>query len=44
MISLYALTERLAPAGRAATAMTVLCAGGPLGTAAGQATSGSAPR
>jgi hypothetical protein len=28
MISLYALTERLAPAGRAAIAMTVLCAGG----------------
>lgn len=41
MISLYALTERLAPAGRAAVAMTVLSAGGPLGTAAGQALSGS---
>lgn len=41
MISLYALTERLAPAQRAALAMTVLCAGGPLGTAAGQALSGS---
>ncbi|MFE2069705.1 MFS transporter [Streptomyces sp. NPDC059467] len=40
MISLYALTERLAPAERAAVAMTVLCAGGPLGTAAGQAVSG----
>ncbi|MEU6356721.1 MFS transporter [Streptomyces sp. NPDC047072] len=40
MISLYALTERLAPARRAAFAMTVLCAGGPLGTAAGQAVSG----
>lgn len=40
MISLYALTERLAPAGRAAVAMTVLCAGGPLGTAGGQALSG----
>ncbi|WP_185149698.1 hypothetical protein [Streptomyces sp. Ag109_O5-1] len=40
MISLYALTERLAPAERAAVAMTVLCAGGPLGTAAGQAASG----
>ncbi|WP_210586200.1 MFS transporter [Streptomyces sp. GESEQ-35] len=40
MISLYALTERLAPAERATTAMTVLCAGGPLGTAAGQAASG----
>ncbi|MFD5074494.1 MFS transporter [Streptomyces sp. NPDC058371] len=40
MISLYALTERLAPAERAAVAMTILCAGGPLGTAAGQAVSG----
>jgi MFS family permease len=40
MISLYALTERIAPAERAAIAMTVLCAGGPLGTAAGQAASG----
>ncbi|MFF1453672.1 MFS transporter [Streptomyces sp. NPDC058274] len=40
MISLYALTERLAPAERAAVAMTILCAGGPLGTAAGQAISG----
>ncbi|MGW4908690.1 MFS transporter [Streptomyces sp. NPDC004270] len=41
MITLYTLTERLAPAERAATAMTVLCAGGPLGTAAGQAVSGA---
>ncbi|MFE2379507.1 MFS transporter [Streptomyces sp. NPDC059398] len=41
MISLYALTERLAPVERAAVAMTILCAGGPLGTAAGQAVSGS---
>ncbi|MCI3276763.1 MFS transporter [Streptomyces cylindrosporus] len=41
MISLYALTERLAPAERAAVAMTVLCAGGPLGAAVGQAVSGS---
>lgn len=40
MISLYALTERLAPARRAAFAMTVLCAGGPLGAAAGQAVAG----
>ncbi|MEU3520937.1 hypothetical protein ABZ770_37730 [Streptomyces sp. NPDC006654] len=40
MISLYALTERIAPAERAAVAMTILCAGGPLGTAAGQAVSG----
>nr|WP_186785335.1 MFS transporter [Streptomyces misionensis] len=41
MISLYALTERLAPTERAAVAMTILCAGGPLGTAAGQAVSGN---
>ncbi|MFE9768039.1 MFS transporter [Streptomyces sp. NPDC005808] len=41
MISLYALTERLAPTERAAVAMTVLCAGGPLGTAVGQAVSGN---
>ncbi|MFF4754469.1 MFS transporter [Streptomyces sp. NPDC002514] len=41
MISLYASTERLAPAERAAVAMTVLCAGGPLGTAGGQAVSGA---
>lgn len=41
MISLYALTERLAPVDGAAVAMTILCAGGPLGTAAGQAVSGS---
>ncbi|MGI5451677.1 MFS transporter [Streptomyces sp. CA-249302] len=41
MISLYALTERLAPVERAALAMTILCAAGPLGTAAGQAVSGS---
>ncbi|MET8953276.1 hypothetical protein [Streptomyces sp. NPDC004533] len=40
MISLYALTERLAPAERATVAMTVLCAGGPLGRAGGQAVSG----
>ncbi|MBG0850441.1 MFS transporter [Streptomyces spinoverrucosus] len=41
MISLYALTERLAPTERAAVAMTILCAGGPLGTAGGQAVSGN---
>ncbi|MFE7274044.1 MFS transporter [Streptomyces sp. NPDC057623] len=41
MISLYALTERLAPPERAAIAMTVLCGGGPLGVAAGQAVSGA---
>ncbi|MDQ0757581.1 MFS transporter [Streptomyces canus] len=41
MISLYALTERLGPAERAAVAMTILCAGGPLGTSGGQAVSGS---
>jgi MFS family permease len=40
MISLYALTERLAPTDRATLAMTILCAGGPLGTAAGQALAG----
>ncbi|MFJ9896182.1 MFS transporter [Streptomyces sp. NPDC091280] len=40
MISLYALTERLAPADRATAALTILCAGGPLGTATGQALSG----
>jgi MFS family permease len=40
MISLYALTERLAPPHRVAAAMTVLCAGGPLGTAAGRAAAG----
>ncbi|MET9081136.1 MFS transporter [Streptomyces sp. NPDC004237] len=41
MITLYALTERLAPPDRATTAMTVLCAGGPLGAAVGQAVSGA---
>lgn len=41
MISLYALTERLAPPERAAVAMTVLCGGGPLGVAAGQGVSGA---
>ncbi|MFD8814471.1 MFS transporter [Streptomyces sp. NPDC059627] len=40
MITLYALTEHLTPPDRATTAMTVLCAAGPLGTAAGQATAG----
>ncbi|WP_203655270.1 MFS transporter [Actinocatenispora rupis] len=40
MTCLYALTEQLAPPSRATTAMTVLCAGGPLGTAAGQALAG----
>ncbi|MEU6260969.1 MFS transporter [Streptomyces sp. NPDC047043] len=40
MISLYALTERLAPAERTAVAITLLCAGGPLGTAGAQAVSG----
>jgi MFS family permease len=39
MISIYALTERLAPA-RVTTAMTVLCAGGPVGTAIGQVLAG----
>ena len=40
LISLYALTERLAPADRATVALTILCAGGPLGTATGQAVAG----
>jgi MFS family permease len=40
MISLYGLTERLAPQGQAARTMTIVCAGGPLGTAAGRAMAG----
>ncbi|MET7486453.1 MFS transporter [Streptomyces sp. NPDC005538] len=40
LISLYALTERLAPADRATAALAILCAGGPLGTATGQALAG----
>lgn len=40
MISLYALTERLAPPHRAGLALTLLCAGGPTGTAAGRAVAG----
>jgi predicted MFS family arabinose efflux permease len=40
MISIYALTERLAPA-RVATAITVVCAGGPVGTAVGQTLAGA---
>ncbi|MBP2330645.1 MFS family permease [Kibdelosporangium banguiense] len=40
MICLYALTERIAPPAKAAVAMTILCAGGPLGTAAGRAAAG----
>ncbi|MBK3577354.1 MFS transporter [Streptomyces sp. MBT65] len=40
LISLYALTERLAPADRATVALTILCAGGPLGTATGQVLAG----
>ncbi|MFJ6079952.1 MFS transporter [Streptomyces sp. NPDC092369] len=40
MISLYALTERLAPPDRATVTMTIVCGGGPLGTAAGQALAG----
>ncbi|MET7567419.1 MFS transporter [Streptomyces sp. NPDC005492] len=40
MISLYALTERLAPPDRATAALSILCAGGPLGTASGQALAG----
>ena len=40
MICLYGLTERLGAPRQAATIMTVLCAGGPLGTAAGRAVAG----
>ncbi len=40
MISVYALTERLA-AGRVAAAMTVVGAGGPVGTALGQVIAGA---
>jgi predicted MFS family arabinose efflux permease len=40
MITLYTLTERIAPPDRTASAMTILCAGGPLGTAGGQALAG----
>lgn len=39
MISVYTLTESLAPE-RVSTMMTVVCAGGPVGTAAGQAFGG----
>ncbi|MCE7010299.1 MFS transporter [Kibdelosporangium philippinense] len=41
MVSLYALTERLAPPQKAAIAVTILCAGGPLGTAIGRAIAGN---
>lgn len=40
MISLYALTEQLAPPHRAGLALTLLSAGGPVGTAAGRAVAG----
>ncbi|HEX4223194.1 MAG TPA: MFS transporter [Pseudonocardiaceae bacterium] len=40
MICLYSLTERLGRRDQAATIMTILCAGGPLGTAAGRAVAG----
>ncbi|MGW3290136.1 MFS transporter [Streptomyces sp. NPDC001002] len=40
LISLYALTERLAPPDRATVTMTIVCGAGPLGTAAGQALAG----
>ncbi|MEU8180766.1 MFS transporter [Micromonospora sp. NPDC049047] len=39
LISIYALTERLAPT-RIATAMTIVCAAGPIGTAVGQSLAG----
>jgi hypothetical protein len=41
MIAVYALTTRLAPAHRAATVITLVCAGGPLGTAAARAIAGA---
>jgi MFS family permease len=40
LICLYSLTERLGAPDQAATIMTILCAGGPLGTAAGRAIAG----
>lgn len=40
MIAVYALTMRIAPPRRAATVMTIVCAGGPLGTAAARAVAG----
>ncbi|GAA1085980.1 hypothetical protein GCM10009629_30810 [Pseudonocardia alni] len=36
MVTLYSLTEAQTPLPSMATAMGVLCAGGPIGTAAGQ--------
>ncbi|MEW2382397.1 MFS transporter [Micromonospora sp. NPDC047707] len=39
MITLYAMTEQLAPT-RVAITMTIVCAAGPVGTAAGQALAG----
>ncbi|TDC37214.1 MFS transporter [Micromonospora sp. 15K316] len=39
MITIYAITEQLAPT-RAAITMTIVCAAGPVGTAAGQALAG----
>jgi len=41
MITLYALTDVVAPPGRLPVAMAVLGAGGPIGTAIGQATTGA---
>jgi MFS family permease len=40
LICLYSLTERLGAPDQAATIMAILCAGGPLGTAAGRAIAG----
>ncbi|HEY2694911.1 MAG TPA: hypothetical protein VGJ45_05555 [Pseudonocardiaceae bacterium] len=40
LICLYSVTERLGAPDQAATIMTILCAGGPLGTAAGRAIAG----
>ncbi|MEU1400358.1 hypothetical protein ABZ403_30400 [Micromonospora zamorensis] len=39
MITIYAMTEQLAPT-RVATTMTIVCAAGPVGTAAGQSLAG----
>ena len=41
MIAVYALTTQIAPPHRAATVMTIVCAGGPLGTAASRAVAGT---
>lgn len=40
LLSVYTLTDLLAPPDRATAAMTIVCAAGPLGTAAGRAAAG----